>query len=54
MRRVKTYIYLKRTGNRFPVELKRLLRYIEAKRQSAQEDINVTHVTMKACAVRKA
>lgn len=34
------------------MELKRLLRYIETKRQDAKEEINVTHVTMKACAVR--
>ena len=35
------------------MELKRLLRYIEAKRQSAKEEINVTHVAMKACAARE-
>ena len=35
------------------MELRRLLRYIEAKRQSAKKEINVTHVAMKNCAARE-
>ena len=36
---------------RFPIELKRLLRYIESKRKETGIEINVTHVTMKAAAM---
>jgi hypothetical protein len=36
---------------RFPIELKKLLRYLEAKRTSSGVEINVTHVTMKAAAI---
>jgi pyruvate/2-oxoglutarate dehydrogenase complex dihydrolipoamide acyltransferase (E2) component len=36
---------------RFPIELKRLLRYLENKRQASGIEINVTHVTIKAAAM---
>jgi hypothetical protein len=36
---------------RFPIELKKLLRYLESKRQNSGVEINVTHVTIKAAAI---
>jgi len=36
---------------RFPIELKKLLRYLENKRQKSGVEINVTHVTIKAVAI---
>lgn len=36
---------------KFPVELKRLLRYLEQRRKDTGVEINVTHLTMKAVAI---